>query len=181
MTARIALFVGFVATVIGANWALARYGTVPVAPGLEAPAGVYFAGLAFGLRDALHERAGREIVLVAIAAGTAVTILVEDATSIPGGHAPIFVASAFAFALSEWADLVVYEPLRRRSWPAAVAASNVVAAVVDSALFLWLAFGGLDHLAGQVVGKALMVAVALPLVWLTRRAVPRDRLDPAGA
>lgn len=165
---RFALFVAFVATVAGANWALARYGIVPVTPWHEAPAGVYFAGLAFGLRDALHERGGRRWVLAAIAVGAGLSLLIEDAVRIPGGHAPIAVASAVAFGLSELADLAVYEPLRRRHWPAAVALSNTVGAVVDSALFLALAFGTLDHLDGQVIGKVLMVAPALALVWWAR-------------
>ncbi len=47
--------------------------------------------------------------------------------------------------------------------------SNLVGAAVDSALFLWLAFGTLDHMQGQVVGKTLMVVPAVPLVWLSRR------------
>jgi uncharacterized PurR-regulated membrane protein YhhQ (DUF165 family) len=46
--------------------------------------------------------------------------------------------------------------------------SNVVGSVADSALFLWLAFGSLDLIEGQVIGKTYMVAVALPLVWLAR-------------
>jgi hypothetical protein len=37
----------YVATIVGANWALATFGVVPVGFGLYAPAGVYFAGLAF--------------------------------------------------------------------------------------------------------------------------------------
>lgn len=177
---RLALFAGFVATVIGANWALGRYGIVPVGFGLTAPAGVYFAGLAFGLRDALHEATGRWWVLAAVVIGACVSYAVEDGITIPGGHVAIAVASAAAFTVSELADLAVYEPLRSRAWPAAVVASNVVGAVVDSALFLWLAFGTLNHLAGQVWGKTLMVALAMPLVWLARRAVPRHRLNPAG-
>ena len=42
--------------------------------------------------------------------------------------------------------------------------------VLDSVVFLLLAFGGLDYLAGQVVGKLWMVLASLPLVaWLRRR------------
>lgn len=175
---RLALFAAFVATVIGANWAISRYGIVSVGFGLTAPAGVYFAGLAFGLRDALHESAGRRWVLAAIGVGALVSYVIEDAARIPGGLVAIAVASAAAFTVSELADLAVYTPLRDRSWSAAVAASNLVGAVVDSALFLWLAFGSLNHLAGNVFGKALMVAVALPIVWGTR-AVSRNRLRPA--
>jgi hypothetical protein len=42
--------------------------------------------------------------------------------------------------------------------------------VVDSIVFLWLAFGSLEFLAGQVVGKTWMVLFSIPLVaWLRRR------------
>jgi hypothetical protein len=171
---RLALFAAFVGCVVAANWALNRWGIVPIGFGLMAPAGVYFAGLGFGLRDALHEAGGRSWVLAAIATGAVVSWFIADGT-IPGGHTSIAVASGLAFAFSELADLAVYEPLRERTWPAAVAASNVVGAVVDSALFLWLAFGSLDHMAGQVVGKTYMIALALPVVWWARhnrRPVP---------
>lgn len=164
---RLLLFAAFVATVISANWALSRYGVVPIGFGLEAPAGVYFAGLAFGLRDALHERGGARLVLAAIAVGAAVSYVIEDAVTIPGGHVAIAVASAVAFGLSELADLLVYTPLRRR-WPLAVGASNFVGAVVDSALFLWLAFGSLAFIEGQVVGKLYMVGLGMAIVWWSR-------------
>jgi uncharacterized PurR-regulated membrane protein YhhQ (DUF165 family) len=164
----VALFVAFVATVYAANWALARYGVVPIGFGLMATGGVYFAGLAFGVRDALHEAAGRRWVLAAIATGATLSYVIEDAVRIPGGHAAIAVASAVAFGLSELADLAVYEPLRRRNWTAAVVASNVAGALVDTALFLWLAFGTLDNFDGQFVGKIYMVAPAVLLVWWAR-------------
>jgi hypothetical protein len=180
---RVALFAAFVGTVIAANWALDRYGIVPVGFGLMAPAGVYFAGLSFGIRDALQEQGGRRWVLAAILIGGAVSYVISDGATIPGGHLPIAVASAIAFTLSELADFVVYTPLRDRNWPAAVVASNLVGAVFDSALFLWLAFGSLDALLGNVVGKTYMTALALPIVYLARRrrAVPRYALNGSGA
>ena len=46
----------------------------------------------------------------------------------------------------------------------------MVGLVVDSIVFLWLAFGSLDFLPGQIVGKAWMVLVSIPFVaWLRRR------------
>jgi hypothetical protein len=51
----------------------------------------------------------------------------------------------------------------------AVAASSAVGLVVDSIVFLWLAFGSLDFLLGQILGKAWMVLAALPAVSLLRR------------
>jgi len=51
-----------------------------------------------------------------------------------------------------------------------VLASGAVGLVVDSLIFLWVAFGSLEFLPGQVIGKAWMVALSLPLVhWLRRR------------
>jgi len=45
-----------------------------------------------------------------------------------------------------------------------------VGLVVDSVVFLWLAFGSLDFLLGQIVGKAWMVLLSIPFVaWLRRR------------
>ena len=79
------------------------------------------------------------------------------------------LASAAAFLLSELADFAVYTPLQRRRFVTAVFASSVVGLVVDSLVFLHLAFGSLDFLAGQIIGKAWMVLLALPLMHLLRR------------
>lgn len=155
----VALLAALVGTVFAANWALQTFGLVPVGFGLMAPAGVYFAGIAFTLRDLLHDRGGREWVLAAIVLGALASVAVS----------PVFaVASGAAFAASELADWAVYSPLRRRGWLRAVAASNVVGLVVDSALFLWLAFGSLDFIAGQLVGKAWVTALAVLILWRIR-------------
>jgi hypothetical protein len=36
-------------------------------------------------------------------------------------------------------------------------------------VFLYVAFGNVDYLAGQVIGKTWALLFAFPLVWLTRR------------
>jgi uncharacterized PurR-regulated membrane protein YhhQ (DUF165 family) len=61
---------------------------------------------------------------------------------------------------------------------AAVVASSMVGLVVDSIVFLWLAFGSLDYLAGQVVGKAWMVLLSIPFVILLRRRDEKIGLAP---
>lgn len=171
----VVLFVAFVATVYGANYAVEHYGGDDGLVGVLwflAPAGVYFAGLSFGLRDALHEVAGkawRWWVFSAIALGCLLAYHLGDAFQIPTGHVSLALASAIAFGLSESADLLIYAPLRERHWPRAVVASNIVGALVDSAVFLWLAFGSLNFFWGQVGGKTLMVLPAILLVWLVRR------------
>ena len=153
-------------TVVGANWALLTYGIVPIGFGLEAPASVYFVGLTFTFRDGLRERLGFKGALVAIAIGGILSYILEvrqDGDLI----ARIAIASAGAFAVSEFSDAVVYERIRERSRLLAIAGSNTVGLVVDSALFLSLAFGSLEFLTGQVVGKFYMTvpAVVLIVAW----------------
>lgn len=160
--------VGYVGTILAANWALRTFGVVPIGFGLAAPAGVFFAGLAFTLRDLVQESRGRGWTVLAILAGAVLSAIVSP---------QLAIASGLAFLVSELADLAVYTPLRARHWLGAVALSNTVGLVIDSALFLWLAFGSLDFLAGQIVGKAYMTAGAVALLWWWRRqARPREVL-----
>jgi len=168
----IAAAIAFVGTVWLANWLLNRYGVVDIGFGLQAPAGVFAVGLAFTLRDIVHRTLGRGPVIACILVGCALSYLIEAGGTIPGGLIAIPAASAAAFLLSETADLAVYTPLEQRSFLGAIAASNTVGAVVDSALFLWLAFGSLAFMEGQVVGKFYMTALALPVVFASRKALP---------
>lgn len=155
---------GYILTIFAANLAIATFGIVPVGFGLMAPAGVYFAGLAFSLRDALQETLGRRWVVAAILIGALISASLS---------AQLAFASGLAFLFSELADFMVYTPLRHRHWLGAVIASNTVGAIVDSALFLWLAFGSLEFLAGQVVGKLWMTALAVVLILAWRRFAAR--------
>jgi hypothetical protein len=167
-------------TIPAANWMIGHLGTVcppggpclvPVAPGLMAPSGVAMVGLALVLRDLVQRRLGAGASLLAIAAGAAISALLAPPA--------IVVASTAAFLLSELADFAVYTPLQRRRFVTAVALSSLVGLVVDSAVFLQLAFGSLDFLAGQIVGKAWMVLLALPFARWLRRRDERLGLAPA--
>ena len=127
-----------------------------------APSGVVMIGIALVLRDLVQRRLGVGWAVIAILAGAAISAWFAPRT--------LVIASAVAFLLSELADLAVYTPLARRRLVLAVVLSGLVGLVIDSVVFLWLAFGSLDFLAGQVVGKAWMVILAIPLVsWLRRR------------
>jgi uncharacterized PurR-regulated membrane protein YhhQ (DUF165 family) len=155
---------GFILTIWIANWLVSRFGIVDVGFGLHAPAAVYIVGVAFTLRDVAHRALGPWPVLPAIVLGAGLSILVS----------PTFaLASGVAFLASETADLLVYQPLGERSWLGAVALSNTVGLLVDSVLFLWLAFGSLEFLAGQVVGKATMTVLAVALMGGARALLPR--------
>jgi uncharacterized PurR-regulated membrane protein YhhQ (DUF165 family) len=153
---------GYVATIFAANLMIQHLGKWPVGFGLMAPAGVYAAGIALTLRDIVQVTLNRRAVIIAILAGAGLSYLVS----------PKFAAaSAAAFLLSELADFAVYTPLERKSWLGAVALSNTVGLAVDSLLFLWLAFGSLAFLPGQIVGKAWMTLLAVLLLALVRHAV----------
>jgi uncharacterized PurR-regulated membrane protein YhhQ (DUF165 family) len=105
--------------------------------------------------------AGRGVALAAIVAGVALSFVVASPA--------LAAASAVAFGVSELLDMAVYTPLQRRTLVGAVVLSNTVGAVVDSVIFLWLAFGSLVFLPGQVVGKLMMILPALVVVLAMRR------------
>lgn len=154
----------YVATIPAANWAIATFGVVSVGFGLMAPAGVLFAGLALTFRDFTQETVGRGRVWV-VPCAIGVGALLSLAVSPP----QIAVASASAFLVSELADWGVYTPLRRRGLIWALVASNCVGIVVDSALFLGLAFGALTFLPGLLVAKGYTLLPAVALLWWLRQ------------
>lgn len=150
----------YVMTIIAANWAIQTFGVVPIGFGLAAPAGVFFAGLAFTLRDLTQESIGRRWSILAILLGAFVSWFVSPAFA---------VASGTAFLVSELADFLAYQPLRARNWLAAVTLSNTVGLVADSALFLMLAFGSLEFLAGQVTAKLGVTVLTVAVLWVVRQ------------
>ena len=150
---------GYIATIFAANFAIARFGVIPVGFGLVAPAGVYFAGLAFTLRDLVQEELGRGWTIAAIVVGAVLSAVVSPQFAL---------ASGLAFLFSETTDFLVYTPLRERNWLWAVLLSNAAGDVVDSALFLWLAFGSLQFLAGQLAGKWWVTLLTITLLMLWR-------------
>ncbi len=170
----------FCLTIPAANWMIGHVGTVcvpngpclvPVAPGILAPSGVLMVGAALVLRDLVQRRLGVEFGIGAIVVGAMISAVLAPPA--------LVLASAAAFLLSEFADFAVYTPLARQRLVAAVVASSVVGLVVDSIVFLWLAFGSMEFLFGQIVGKAWMVLLAVPFVALLRRRDERLGLKAA--
>lgn len=164
------LIAAFASTVPAANWLIGNVGTkcipegpclIPVGFGYMAPSGVLMIGLALVLRDMVHEAGGVRAALAAIAIGGLLSWLVAPPA--------LVIASVAAFLLAEFADLAVYTPLRKRRLGLAVLASGIVGSIVDSAVFLWLAFGSFAFIEGQIIGKAWMSVAALPLIWTLRR------------
>jgi uncharacterized PurR-regulated membrane protein YhhQ (DUF165 family) len=129
--------------IVGANWAIERYGFVSVGFGYMAPA------------------------------GATLSCLISPAFAL---------ASGVAFLVSELADMAVYTPLYRRHPYTSVISSNTVGAVIDSWLFLWLAFGSIAFWQGNVIGKLWTILPALVLLAFWRhRDLPERVYQPGVA
>lgn len=158
--------VAYAACMPAAGWLITNAGTtcipggpclVPVAPGLYAPSGVFMVGVALVLRDLIQRTFGPRWALAAILVGAVVATKVASPQ--------LALAGGLAFCLSEVADFAVFTWAERAGLVRAVLLSNAVGLVVDSAAFLWLAFGSLEFMEGQVLGKIWATILALPVVW----------------
>ena len=167
--------VAFVLTVPAANWMVLNVGSIcfphgpcviPVWPGVLAPSGVALAGLSLVLRDLVQEEVGVRWAFAAVLVGAIIAALVASPQ--------LAVASAGAFLVAELADLLIYTALRRRGLFVASLASSMVGLLLDSLIFVLVAFGSMDLLLGQSVGKAWMVLVATPILFLIRRGTQID-------
>ena len=151
----------FILTIPLSNWVVVNVGSVcqpngpcliPVWPGLMAPSAVMIAGAALVLRNAVQAFLGAYFSLVAIAVGTALSALFASPS--------LVLASAAAFCFSELADFAVYTPMRKRFPAFSVVMAGLAGSVIDSAIFLSLAFGSIEFITGQVLGKFWMSLLA---------------------
>lgn len=161
---------GFILTVPFGNWMVVNVGLVcqpggpcliPVWPGVMSPSAVLVAGLALVLRDAVHEILGGRWAVACIAAGSVLSAVFSEPS--------LVLASAGAFLFAETADFLVYSPLRHRSLGWAVVLSGLAGSIVDSAIFLTMAFGSLEFLFGQVLGKFWMSLLGGAVLMAYRR------------
>lgn len=176
----------FTACIPAANWIIQHVGTVcvpdgpcliPVLPpiaGMDmvmAPSAVLVVGLAFVFRDLVQRRLGVGWAAGAVVVGAGLSWFLAPPE--------LAIASGVAFLFAEMADLAVYTPLQRRRLVLAVFASSMVGLVVDSMIFLQLAFGSLEYLWGQVIGKSWAVLAVLPFVVMLRARDQRIGMEPA--
>jgi queuosine precursor transporter len=156
-------------TIPAANWMIGNIGQcipdgpclIPVGFGLMAPSGVLMIGAALVLRDMVQNRLGIMPAVGAIVIGAVLSSLFAPPA--------LVLASVAAFLLAELADMAVYTPLRRHGLALAVLASGVVGAAIDSAVFLWVAFGSVDFIAGQILGKLAVSVVAAAAIVAIKR------------
>lgn len=171
MTRRLGLLaaIGYAACILLANYFIAHVGdqsypggphTVPVGFGYAAPSGVLWVGVAFTLRDIVQRTLGARWVAGAILVGASLSYFV----------APSFAAaSALAFLVSELVDFGAYTALEPVNWLAAVGVSNVAGLVIDTFVFLSVAFGSIQFWQGQILGKLWMTVAAVAVLIPLRR------------
>lgn len=146
---------GYLLSVIAANVASVTWPPILVA-GLLVPAGTLAAGVSLTGRDLLHDVLGVRGVAVGIVAAAGLSAVLATPR--------IAVACVVAFTASEILDTLVYARLRPRTRLGAVAASNLAGLVVDSVLFVPLAFGDLTAIPGQIAGKTAATVLTLALL-----------------
>jgi uncharacterized integral membrane protein (TIGR00697 family) len=164
--------------------------------GITVPAGVFVFALTFTWLDLIHKRLGIEWVRASIVAATLCNLLMAFyfllAVQLPpasfwAGQAAfsetvgivwrVVLSSIVAELVSEMVDAEVYHvvaPWTRGKWQfVRVLSSNGAALLVDTVLFIALAFGGtmpvgalVSIAVGQVVVKAVITLVSMPVIYL---------------
>lgn len=120
------------------------------------------AGLTMVARDFVHEDGGRKRSFALVLVGAVLSVALAG----PG----IALASGVAFLVAETLDLLVYDALRRRTPTGGVALSGAVGSVVDSLVFLSIAFGSLAFFQAQVTGKLAATFGAAAVLLAVRGA-----------
>ena len=166
---------GYIATIPAANWMIGNIGTfcipdgpcmIPVGFGMTAPSGVLMVGAALVLRDQVQEHLGTRWSLAGILVGAVLSYLLADPF--------IAIASIVAFGISELVDFAAYTYVRQRGRALAVAVSGLVGAVMDSMAFLYIAFGSLAYVEGQIFGKLLISLLAAAAIKYASKLRPKD-------
>jgi uncharacterized integral membrane protein (TIGR00697 family) len=159
-----------------------------------APAAIFLYAITFTLLDVLHRELGYRKLRAVIWAGFAANALLalytafavwlpaasfyphaEAFSSVLGSTPRIVVASLLAYLASSFADREIYHWVVLR-WGARpwlrVVTSNAVSTLVDSVLFITIAFLGvfpiLELILGQYIIKMAVAVVSLPLVYLAQ-------------
>lgn len=137
-----ALVALYLAAIVAANLSSSHFG-----PEASIYNAFFLIGLNLTTRDRLHDLWGRNRfrnMALLILAGSALSF---GAAHLFAGTAPpdivarIALASAVAFGVAEGFDAFAYQMLRRRPWLERANTSNFVGAMLDSTIFVAIAFG----------------------------------------
>lgn len=174
--------------------------------GAVVPAAVFIYALTFTLIDLINEHLGksgaRQVILAAFAANLLLAAYVQLAIGLPpasfyggqeafasvlGSTPRIVAASLTAYVVASFIDTEVFAWWRERvggfRW-LRVLLSNAVSTLVDSVIFITLAFWGvfpvLPLMVGQYEVKMAVTLVSIPLIYLVRSRPGRAGAGAAG-
>lgn len=122
----------YLGAIVAANLTINHFG-----PSATMYVAFIFIGFDMAMRDQLHEKWHGKGLLIKMICMVVAGSLISAAF----GMGRIALASFSAFLLSGLADFVVYHLLYRKSRAVKVNGSNVVSALVDSWVFITVAFG----------------------------------------
>ncbi len=195
MTFDLTLIVGlYIACELVANITASK--PVMLGEGMAIPAAVFIYALTFTLIDLVNDRLGKQgaryVVYVAflsnllLAAYTQFAIWLPPApfygdegqaafASVLGSTWRIVAASLIAYLISSLIDVQVFawwrERVGKHRW-ARVLVSNAVSTLVDSVVFITVAFLGvmpvLPLIVGQYVVKMIVTVISIPLIYTVR-------------
>lgn len=190
-TVGVTLVAGYVACGLIAN---TTAGKVTALGPLTVPAAIYIFALTFTIIDLVNEHFGRagarRVVLAAFGANVLMAAYFQLVVALPpapffeaqeayarvlGVTPRIVVASLTAYLVASLIDVEIFAWWRRRiggAPGARVLISNTVSTLVDSIVFVSLAFWGLlpvlPIIVGQYVVKMAVTVLAVPLIYLLR-------------
>ena len=173
------------------------------------PAAVFIYAITFTLIDLVNEKLGKQgaryVVYTAFLANLLLAAYSQFAIRLPaapfygderqaafasvlGSTWRIVLASLTAYLVSSLIDVQVFawwrERVGRYKW-ARVLASNAVSTLVDSVVFIVMAFGGvmpvLPLIKGQYIVKMSVTIVSIPLIYLVRARVAAKSPRPSSA
>lgn len=132
-------------------------------PYIYAPSGVLFAGLAFVFRDILQRLTNVKVAVVAVIIGTILNYILVDGV--------IAIAGATAYLLSETTDTIIYSVLQKYNLILAILISAFFGLIVDTLVFLQIAFHSFEYADGQIIGKLWMVLLSIPIIKACRKYI----------
>lgn len=170
--------------------------------GIVVPAAVFIYALTFTLIDLVNERFGKQgaryVVYTAFLANVLLATYTQFAIWLPpapfyqgqeafasvlGSTPRIVVASLMAYLVASLVDTEIFAWWREHvggyRW-LRVLVSNAISTLVDSAVFITLAFAGvfplLPLIRGQYIVKMAVTLVSIPLIYLVRSRYTQDPL-----
>jgi uncharacterized integral membrane protein (TIGR00697 family) len=163
------------------------------------PAAVFIYAITFTLVDLINERLGKkgaqQVVYTAFAANVLLALYTQFAIRLPapaffegqevfasvlGSTWRIVVASLTAYLVASLIDVHVFAWWRERigqyKW-ARVLVSNAISTLVDSMVFITIAFAGvlpiLPLIQGQYIVKMVVTVISIPLIYTVRTQLLR--------